>query len=81
MLAEGFGDEVRVDLGHVGYRLPTGHALRLTLASSDAPEFVPYWGLGSNRWAQSITAITTQSVVLGGAYGARLELLVSKEPT
>lgn len=80
VLAAGYGEEVCIDMGHVGYRLSSGHALRLTLASSDAPEFVPYWGLGSNRWAQSSTAINTQSIVLGGAHGARLELLVSRGP-
>lgn len=80
VLAPGYDDEVCIDMGQVGYRLSPGHALRLTVASSDAPEFVPYWGLGSNRWAQSSTAINNQSIVLGGAGGARLELLVSKEP-
>lgn len=50
VLDPGSGVPVTVDLGHTGYRLAPGHALRLTLASSDAPEFVPVPGTGEHRW-------------------------------
>ncbi|HTU29426.1 MAG TPA: CocE/NonD family hydrolase, partial [Solirubrobacteraceae bacterium] len=41
---------VEIDMGHVGYRLATGHRMRLTIASSDFPEFVPAPGTGEHRW-------------------------------
>ncbi|WP_084599646.1 CocE/NonD family hydrolase C-terminal non-catalytic domain-containing protein [Actinoplanes subtropicus] len=43
---------VTLGLGHVAYRLPAGHALRLAVASSDAPEFVPAPGTGEHRLAR-----------------------------
>lgn len=66
--------EVAVDLGHAGYALAAGHALRLTLASSDAPEFVPAPGNGEHRWLAADTVANEQTVVIGGARGARLEV-------
>jgi predicted acyl esterase len=71
---------VVVDLGHAGYALPAGHALRLTLASSDAPEFVPAPGTGEHRWLAVDRVPNEQRVVLGGADGARLTLTVLPEP-
>ncbi|KHD76774.1 hypothetical protein MB27_15330 [Actinoplanes utahensis] len=50
ILVPGDAFAVTIDLGHTGYRLPAGHALRLTVASSDAPEFVPAPGTGEHRW-------------------------------
>jgi putative CocE/NonD family hydrolase len=43
--------DLRVDLGQVGYRLRTGHHLRLHVASSDFPEFVPQPGTGESPWS------------------------------
>ncbi|BEL02038.1 CocE/NonD family hydrolase [Actinoplanes sichuanensis] len=56
---------VTIDLGHTGYRLPAGHALRLTLASSDAPEFVPAPGTGEHRWTAAETIPNQQRLHLG----------------
>ncbi|MEV6342684.1 CocE/NonD family hydrolase [Actinoplanes sp. NPDC051851] len=56
---------VTLDLGHVGYRLPAGHALRLTVASSDAPEFVPAPGTGEHRWLAVETVPNRQRIELG----------------
>jgi predicted acyl esterase len=67
---------VEVDLGHAGYELAAGHGLRLTLASSDAPEFVPAPGTGEHRWLATERRANEQVVWLGGAGGARLELTV-----
>lgn len=67
---------VEVDLGHAGYALAAGHALRLTLASSDFPEFVPAPGTGAHRWLATDTATNEQTVVLGGADGAVLRVTV-----
>ena len=80
VLAAGYGEDVEVSLGQLGYRLHPGHALRLTLASSDAPEFVPYWGTGENRWSQASIVVNTQQVELGGGHGVRLCLTVSPVP-
>ncbi|WIM94110.1 CocE/NonD family hydrolase [Actinoplanes oblitus] len=55
---------VTVDLGHTGYRLNPGHALRLTLASSDAPEFVPAPGTGEHRWLAAKTIPNRQRIRL-----------------
>ena len=61
------GDAVPVslDLGHIGYRMAAGHALRLTLASSDAPEFVPAPGTGEHRWLATKTIPNRQRIHLG----------------
>lgn len=65
-----------IDLGHLGYRVPAGHSLRLTVASSDFPEFVPAPGTGEHRWLASRTRHNRQSLALGGADGAMLSLSV-----
>lgn len=65
---------VEIDMGHVGYRVPAGHRLRLTLASSDFPEFVPAPGTGERRWLAADTARNTQTVVLGGPGGVALRV-------
>ena len=80
VLAAGYDEDTELSLGQVSYRLHPGHALRLTLASSDAPEFVPYWGTGDNRWAQTSTVVNTQQIELGGSYGVRLRLTVGPAP-
>jgi uncharacterized protein len=67
---------VAVDLGHTAYRLAPGHRLRLTLASSDFPEFVPVPGNGGHRWLEADTETNRQSVVLGGDNGAALTLSI-----
>jgi predicted acyl esterase len=41
---------IRVEMGHTGYRLRTGHRLRLHVASSDFPEYVAHPGTGENAW-------------------------------
>ncbi|MDI6103461.1 CocE/NonD family hydrolase [Actinoplanes sp. NEAU-A12] len=55
---------VTIDLGQTGYRLPAGHALRLTVASSDAPEFVPAPGTGEHRWLAAGTRPNRQRLDL-----------------
>ncbi|WP_113692000.1 CocE/NonD family hydrolase [Amycolatopsis albispora] len=76
VLAEGYDSDIEIDLGHLGYRLPAGHALRLMVAGSDAPEFVPFLGQAGNRWAQTMATATTQSIKLGGESGTALKLSV-----
>jgi predicted acyl esterase len=64
VLEPGDAFAVTIDLGQTGYRLPTGHALRLTLASSDAPEFVPAPGTGEHRWTAVKTTPNRQRLAL-----------------
>jgi predicted acyl esterase len=68
---------VQIDLGHVGYRLAAGHRLRLTLASSDFPEYVPARGTGGDRWLTSASETNHQTVLLGGSAGATLTITVA----
>jgi len=71
---------VRVPMGHAGYRLRAGHALRLTIASSDAPEFIVSPGTGEHRWLAVETCRTEQEIRLGGDEGATLSLTVLPTP-
>ncbi|MEU4563294.1 CocE/NonD family hydrolase [Actinoplanes sp. NPDC023936] len=59
---------VTIDMGHLGYRLAAGHALRLTLASSDAPEFVPAPGTGEHRWLAGKTVPNRQWLHVGSTF-------------
>ncbi len=72
------GDEypIEIDLGQVAYRVRPGHRLRLTVASSDAPEFVPAPGSGEHRWLADKTVPNNQRMHLGGGSPARLVLSV-----
>ncbi len=69
---------VTVSLGHAGYLLRAGHALRLHLAGSDFPEFVPHPGTGANRWLATETRPNEQTVLLGGDEPARLTITVQR---
>ena len=37
-------------LGHTGYRLAAGHRLRLQIAGSESPGYLPHPGVPGNRW-------------------------------
>jgi predicted acyl esterase len=67
---------VRIALWHTGYLLRAGHGLRLHLAGSDFPEFVPHPGTGANRWLAAQTRTNDQTVRLGGDEPARLTITV-----
>ncbi|MGW0250511.1 CocE/NonD family hydrolase [Nocardia goodfellowii] len=75
VLAAGYDADLDIDLGHLGYRLDGGHALRLTVAASDSPEHVLDWGLGGNRWAQAESVANAQSMSLGGDLALTLSVL------
>ncbi|MFI1032824.1 CocE/NonD family hydrolase [Streptomyces sp. NPDC020951] len=66
-----------LSLGHAGYRLRTGHRLRLHLHSSDFPEFVLHPGTDENPWLATHGERTIQRIRLGGADGAQLVLTVA----
>jgi uncharacterized protein len=68
--------EVRVRLGHAGYLLRAAHSLRLHIASSDFPEYLPHPGTSDNRWLATTTATNRQALALGGRGPARLVITV-----
>lgn len=69
--------DITVSLGHIGYRLRSGHSLRLMIASTDAPEFIPAPGNGEHRWLAQSTKPNTQQVHLGPDGGLTVRLTVA----
>jgi hypothetical protein len=57
---------VGVDLNHLGYRLLPGHRLRLQLASSDFPLYLPHPGTDENPWLATRTEPNNQRLLTGG---------------
>lgn len=68
--------EVTVDLYEVGYRLRSGHALAIHVASSDFPEFIPQPGTGEHPWLATDVQPNEQTILVGGESGARLDFSV-----
>lgn len=52
--------EVTIAMGHTAYLLRAGHYFRLTVASSDSPEFVVAPGTGEHRWLATGRATNDQ---------------------
>ena len=66
-----------IDLGQLGYRLAPGHRLRVHVASSDYPEYLPQPGTGADPWTGGEhTAPNTQHLTVGGPDGLRLTVTV-----
>jgi uncharacterized protein len=57
---------VTVDMGHTGYRLGRGHRLRLHVASSDFPLYVPHPGTDADPWFATETVTNRQPLFCGG---------------
>jgi uncharacterized protein len=53
---------VQVDLGHTGYRLRSGHRLRLVLSCSDYPLFAPHPGTAEDPWSATATRPSVQTL-------------------
>ena len=72
------GEDAAVDvyLGHTGHRVPPGHRLRLQVASSDYPLYVPRPGTSESPWFAVETAVNHQRVLLGGATPSYVSLTV-----
>jgi uncharacterized protein len=64
--------DVEVDLGQLGYRVAAGHRLRVHVASSDFPEFLPQPGTGEEPWGATGSRPNRQRLALGGAVPLRL---------
>ncbi|MGY0020462.1 CocE/NonD family hydrolase [Streptomyces sp. cg35] len=69
-------DEIRVELGHTGYRLRPGHRLTLVLASSDHPLFLPAPGTGENPWTALTAKPSVQTLHVGGVRPSHLTVTV-----
>jgi len=74
--APGAGTVVEVYLGHTGYRLAAGHRLRLQVATSDFPVFLPNPGTGENPWDATTTRRNRQTLATGGRTPSCVELTV-----
>ena len=65
--APGEGTTAEVYLGHTGIRLAAGHRLRLQVASSDYPLYVPHPGTAESPWFATETAVNRQRILTGGS--------------
>jgi predicted acyl esterase len=72
--AHRFGGLVEVELGDVGYRLLNGHRLRLEVASSRFPRYLPHPGTDEDPWKAIDGSTTRQTLYTGGTYASHLRL-------
>jgi hypothetical protein len=63
-------------LGHTGYLVQPGHRLRLQVASSDFPVFLPHPGTSEHPWDAIETRTNRQTLVTGGPTPSFLSLTV-----
>jgi predicted acyl esterase len=64
----GDGRPAQLYLGHTGHRLLPGHRLRLQIASSDYPLYLPHPGTAENPWTAVETRINHQRIATGESY-------------
>jgi predicted acyl esterase len=67
---------VEIHLSHTGHRLLPGHRLRLAIASSDFPLYLPHPGSDENPWYATKGERNEQSLATGGGSPSRLSLTV-----
>lgn len=65
-----------VDMGHAGYRLEAGHRLRVEVASSAFPRYLPYPGLQVDPWMDERTRANRQTLVVSGTRPSAVQLWV-----
>lgn len=65
---------VAVPLGHTGHRLAAGNRLRLQVASSDYPLYLPHPGTAESPWFAVETTRNRQRLHTGAAAGSHLSL-------
>jgi hypothetical protein len=63
--ADGFAP-TKVELGHFGYRVRSGHRLRLQFASSDFPLYLWHPGTAENPWDATRMVTNRQRLISGG---------------
>jgi putative CocE/NonD family hydrolase len=69
---------VRIDLAHAGYRVPAGHRLRLHLASSDFPLYLPYPGTDEDPWGEVSGRPSEQTLTVGGGSEGYVGLTIAE---
>jgi putative CocE/NonD family hydrolase len=74
--APGAGTVADVYLGHTGYRLAAGHRLRLQVATSDFPVFLPNPGTDENPWLATTGRRNRQTLAAGGPDPSSVDLTV-----
>ncbi|MEV8562426.1 CocE/NonD family hydrolase [Streptomyces sp. NPDC051917] len=72
---------VPIHLGDTGHRVQPGHRLRVQLASSCFPLYLPHSGGTAHPWRAHRPTGSTQWLLTGGHDGAHLELTVLPRPT
>jgi uncharacterized protein len=75
----GSGIAAEVYLGHTGHRLPAGHRLRLQVACSDYPLYLPHPGTDQNPWSATATCVNHQQLLTGGAAASYLSLTLLEQ--
>ncbi len=70
-----------VSMGHTGYRVRAGHRLRLHVASSDFPLYVPDPGDGQNPWHFITGQSAGQALRTGGSHPSYISLHVLRQST
>ena len=65
-----------VDLGHVGYRVQEGHALRLEISSSSFPRYLPESGSSADPWYADAAPPSKRLIESGGSHSSYLTLHV-----
>jgi predicted acyl esterase len=67
---------VTVDMAHTGYRLEPGHRLRLHVASSDFPLYVPHPGTEAEPWFATETVTNLQLLFCGGTHASSVTITI-----
>jgi predicted acyl esterase len=68
---------VEIGLAHAGYRVLPGRRLRLQLASSDFPLFLPHPGTDDDPWRAVAERPSEQTLRVGGASNPYLSLTIA----
>jgi predicted acyl esterase len=63
-------------MGHTAYRLLPGHHLRLHLASSDFPLYLPHPGTDKNPWFATVGKTNKQTITTGGRTPSSVRLTI-----
>jgi len=76
LLEPGVVYEFNVDLGHTAMTVPTGHRLRLEIASASFPEYSRNLNTGGNSELETRYIVADQRVYRGGEFPSHLSLPV-----
>jgi uncharacterized protein len=67
---------IQIDLNHIAYRLLPQHSLRLQIASSDYPLYLPHPGTAENPWLATQSMANELTLLTGGDKPSFLSLRV-----